>query len=64
VGRTGKQEGYFGGKARGKRPLGKPRYRWVDNIKMNLGERGWGGMDRTGLAEGMELLVAKHAGNS
>jgi hypothetical protein len=29
----------------GKRPLGRPRRRWVDNIKMDLRERGWGGMD-------------------
>jgi hypothetical protein len=28
------------GKAGGKRPLGKPRYRWVDNIRMNLREIG------------------------
>jgi hypothetical protein len=25
-------------------PLGSPRRRWVDNIKMNLGEVGWDGM--------------------
>jgi hypothetical protein len=24
-----------------KRPLGRPRYRWVDNIKMDLREVGW-----------------------
>jgi hypothetical protein len=29
----------------GKRPLGRPRRRWVDNIKMDLGELGWDGMD-------------------
>jgi hypothetical protein len=28
------------GKQEGKRPLGRPRRRWVDNIKMNLGEIG------------------------
>jgi hypothetical protein len=33
------------GKLEGKRPLGRPRCRWVDNIKMDLGERGWDGMD-------------------
>jgi hypothetical protein len=32
----------FVGKAEGKRPLGRPRRRWVDNIKMYLGEIGWG----------------------
>jgi hypothetical protein len=25
-----------------KRPLGRPRFRWVDNIRMDLGEVGWG----------------------
>jgi hypothetical protein len=29
------------GKPEGKRPLGRPRRRWVDNIKMNLMEIGW-----------------------
>jgi hypothetical protein len=33
------------GKPEGKRPLGRPRRRWVDNIKMDLREIGWGGMD-------------------
>jgi hypothetical protein len=31
------------GKPEGKRPLGRPRCRWVDNIKMALGEIGWWG---------------------
>ena len=31
------------GKPEGKRPLGRPRRRWEDNIKMNLGEVGGGG---------------------
>jgi hypothetical protein len=35
----------------GKRPLGRPRRRWVDNIKMELLEIGWGGVDWTGLAQ-------------
>ena len=30
------------GKPEGKRPLGRPRYRWEDNIKMDLQELGWG----------------------
>jgi hypothetical protein len=33
------------GKPEGKRPLKGPRRRWVDNIKMDLREVGWGGMD-------------------
>jgi hypothetical protein len=33
------------GKPEGKRPLGRPRHRWVDNIKIDLREVGWDGMD-------------------
>jgi hypothetical protein len=33
------------GKSEGKRSLGRPRRRWVDNIKMDLREIGWDGMD-------------------
>jgi hypothetical protein len=32
------------GKAEGRRPLVRPRCRWADNIKMDLGEIGWGGV--------------------
>jgi hypothetical protein len=32
------------GKPEEKRPLGRPRRKWVDNIKMNLKEIGWDGM--------------------
>jgi hypothetical protein len=39
------------GKPEGKRPLGRPRCRWVDNIKMNLGEIGWDGRDWIELAQ-------------
>jgi hypothetical protein len=39
------------GKPEGKRPLGKPRRRWVDNIRMNLGEVGLGDVDWIGLAQ-------------
>jgi hypothetical protein len=35
----------------GKRPLGRLRRRWVDNIKMDLLEIGWGGVDWIGLAQ-------------
>jgi hypothetical protein len=35
----------------GKRPLGRPRRRWVDNIKMDLRETGWDGMDWIDLAQ-------------
>jgi hypothetical protein len=39
------------GKTEGKRPLGRPRRRWVDNIKMDLREIGWDGMDWIDLAQ-------------
>jgi hypothetical protein len=39
------------GKPEGKRPLGRPRRRWVDNIRMDLGEVGWGDADWIGLAQ-------------
>jgi hypothetical protein len=39
------------GKAEGKTPLGKPRRRWVDNIKMDLREIGWDDMDWIDLAQ-------------
>jgi hypothetical protein len=39
------------GKPEGKRPLGRPRRRWVDDIRMNLGEVGWGDVDWIGLAK-------------
>jgi hypothetical protein len=35
------------GKPEGKRQLGRPRYRWVDNIKTDLREMGWYGLDRS-----------------
>jgi hypothetical protein len=39
------------GKPEGKRPLGRPRRRWADNIKMDLREVGWDGRDWIDLAE-------------
>jgi hypothetical protein len=39
------------GKPDGKRPLGRPRRRWVDNIKMDLGGIGWDGVDWIKLAQ-------------
>jgi hypothetical protein len=39
------------GKPEGKRPLGRPRDSWVDNIKMDLLEIGLGGMDWIDLAQ-------------
>jgi hypothetical protein len=39
------------GKPEGKRPLERPRRRWWDNIKMDLKDIGWGGMDWFCLAQ-------------
>jgi hypothetical protein len=39
------------GRPEGKRPLGKPRRRWEDNIKMDLGEIGIDGANRIQLAQ-------------
>jgi hypothetical protein len=39
------------GNPEGKRPLGRPRHRWVDSINMYLLEIGWDGVDWIGLAE-------------
>jgi hypothetical protein len=38
-------------KPEGQRPLGRPRCRWVDNIKMDVREIGWDGMDWIDLAQ-------------
>jgi hypothetical protein len=42
----------------GKRPLGKPRRRRVDNIRMYLGEVGWGDVDWIGLAQDRNMWRA------
>jgi hypothetical protein len=39
------------GKLEGKRPLRRPKHRWVDNIRMELVEVGWGDVDWIGLAQ-------------
>jgi hypothetical protein len=39
------------GKPEGKKPLRRPRRRWVDIIMMDLGEVGWGDLDWIGLAQ-------------
>jgi hypothetical protein len=38
------------GRPEGKRPLGRPRHRWMDNIKIDLREITWAGMDWLKLA--------------
>jgi hypothetical protein len=42
------------GKPEGKRPFGRPRRRWVDNIKVDLRETGWDGMDWIDLVQDRE----------
>ena len=54
VARMGKERGVcrvLVGKPEGRRPLGRPRHRWVDNIRMDLQEVGCGYMDWIGLAQ-------------
>jgi len=62
------------GKPEGKRPLGRPRLRWEDNIKTDLQEVGFGGMDWIKLAQDrdrwwalvnavMNLWVPENMGN-
>jgi len=62
------------GKPEGKRPLGRPRRRWVGNIRMDLHEVGCGYMEWIGLAQDrdrwrklvsvvMNLRVPRNAGN-
>jgi len=51
------------GKLEGRRPLGRPRHRWEDNIKMNLEEVVCGGMDWIELAEDRDRWQALEYGN-
>ena len=54
VARMGEGRGVYRvlvGKPEGKRPLGRPRRRWEDNVKMDLQEVGCGGMDWIRLAQ-------------
>jgi hypothetical protein len=46
------------GKPEGKGQLGRPRRRWVNNIKMDLREIGWGGMDWIDLAQDKDQSMA------
>jgi hypothetical protein len=46
------------GKSEGKRPLGRPRRRWVDNIRMDPEEIGWGRVDWIGLAQDRNRWIA------
>jgi hypothetical protein len=46
------------GRPEGRRPLGRPRHRWKYNIKMDLQEVGWVGMDWIELAQDRERWLA------
>jgi hypothetical protein len=46
------------GKTEGRRPLGRPRCRWLDNIRIYLVEVLWGDVDWTGLAQDREKWKA------
>jgi hypothetical protein len=46
------------GKPEGKTPLGRPRRRWADNIKLDLREIGWGGMHWIDLAQDRDQWIA------
>jgi hypothetical protein len=46
------------GKPKGERPLGRPRRRMVDNIKMDLVDIGWVVVDRTGLTQDRYRWIA------
>jgi hypothetical protein len=39
------------GNPEGKRPLGRQRHRWVDNIRMDFGEMEWGNVNWIGLTQ-------------
>jgi hypothetical protein len=42
------------GKAEGRRLVRRPKHRWVDSIKIDLREIGWGGMDWINLSQGKD----------
>jgi hypothetical protein len=46
------------GKPEGKRPLGRPRRRWVDNIKMDRRDIGWNDVDWIELAQDRDQWIA------
>jgi hypothetical protein len=54
VARMGEKRNAYGilvGKPEGKRSVGRPRRRWVDNIKIDFRETGWDGMDWIDMAQ-------------
>jgi hypothetical protein len=51
MGKKRKAYGLLVGKPEGNRPLGRKGHRWVDNIRMDLGEVGWGDVDWISLVQ-------------
>ena len=51
------------GKQEGKIPLGRPRRRWVDSIRMDRQEMGYGCVDWIGLAQDRQVEYACECGN-
>lgn len=52
--------GFWLEKPKRKRQLGKPRHRWEGNIKMNLKEVGWSGLDSSSSRQGPVVDSCKH----
>ena len=66
VARMGEERGMYRvlvGKLEGRRPLGRPRRRWVDNIRMDLQEVECGYMDWIGLAQDRDRCRTLVCGN-
>jgi hypothetical protein len=55
VDRTGAYRNMVG-RPEGRRPLGRPRHRWDNNIKVDVEEVGWGGMDWIAVAQERDRL--------
>jgi hypothetical protein len=50
--------GLLAGKPEGRSPLARPRRSWLDNMRMDLVEVGWGDVDWIGLAQDMDRWIA------
>ena len=66
VARMGEERGVYRvlvGKPEGRRLMGRPRRRWVDNIRMDLQEVGYGYIDWIGLAQDRQVADSCECGN-